>query len=131
MMTNGVMPAACMKQFYPNLPSGEYIFHVKAANDKGVWNEQGATLKIIIKLPWWRTSLAYIIYVIIIICITILTIRYFQKSAIKKEKEKSQARELEHAKEIEKAYYKLAETHEDVKGNTSPTYSIRKNGFAW
>ncbi len=100
---------------YPNLPSGEYIFHVKAANDKGVWNEQGASLKIIIKRPWWRTNLAYIIYAVIIICITIYTVRYFQKRAIKKEKEKSQARELEHAKEIEKAYYKLAETHETLK----------------
>jgi signal transduction histidine kinase/ligand-binding sensor domain-containing protein len=100
---------------YSNLPSGQYIFHVKAANDKGVWNQQGATLKIIIKLPWWRTNLAYIIYGVIIICITILTIRYFQRSAIKKEKEKNQARELEHAKEIEKAYYKLAETHEALK----------------
>jgi signal transduction histidine kinase/ligand-binding sensor domain-containing protein len=100
---------------YPNLPSGEYIFHVKAANDKGVWNEQGATLKIIIKLPWWRTDLAYIMYGVIIIAITILIIRYFQQKAIKEEKEKSQARDLEHAKEIEKAYYKLAETHEALK----------------
>ncbi len=32
--------------FYPNLPPGEYIFHVKAANNNGVWNEQGATLSI-------------------------------------------------------------------------------------
>ena len=74
---------------YPNLPSGEYIFHVKAAYDKGVLNEQDATLKITIKLPWWRTNLAYIIYGLIIVCITILTIRYFQRRAIKKEKEKA------------------------------------------
>src|SRR5205814_6258738 len=53
--------------FYPNLPPGEYIFRIKAANDKGVWNEQGATLKIIVLPPWWRTTGAYIIYVLLLI----------------------------------------------------------------
>ena len=37
--------------FYPNLPPGKYTFHVKAANDKGVWNEKGATLLIIVNKP--------------------------------------------------------------------------------
>ena len=41
--------------FYPNLPPGEYLFRVKAANNNGVWNEEGASLKIIIKSPWWKT----------------------------------------------------------------------------
>ncbi|MGN6616223.1 MAG: ATP-binding protein [Ilyomonas sp.] len=111
---------------YPNLPSGEYIFHVKAANDKGVWNEKGATLKIVIKLPWWRTNVAYIIYAIIIICITIFAIRFFQLRAIKKEKEKNQARELEHAKEIEKAYYKLEKTHEALKATQAQLIQSEK-----
>jgi hypothetical protein len=31
--------------FYPHLPPGKYLFQVKAANDKGVWNDKGATLK--------------------------------------------------------------------------------------
>ena len=50
---------------YPNLPPGEYIFCVKAANNIGVWNEEGVSIKLIILPPWWATSWAYIVYVII------------------------------------------------------------------
>ena len=45
--------------FYPNLSPGEYLFRVKAANNNGVWNETGTSLKIIIKSPWWQTWWAY------------------------------------------------------------------------
>ena len=48
--------------FYPNLSPGEYLFRVKAANNNGVWNETGASLKIIIKSPWWQSWWAYILY---------------------------------------------------------------------
>lgn len=40
---------------YSNLREGTYIFHVKAANNDGIWNEEGAKLKIIISPPFWRT----------------------------------------------------------------------------
>lgn len=40
---------------YTNLNPGEYIFHVKASNNDGVWNEEGASLKITILPPWWKT----------------------------------------------------------------------------
>jgi serine phosphatase RsbU (regulator of sigma subunit) len=51
--------------FYPNLPPGEYLFQVKAANNNGVWNEEGASLKIVIKPPWWKTNWAYVSYFIL------------------------------------------------------------------
>ena len=101
--------------FYQNLPSGNYIFHIRAANDKGVWNEKDTLLEIIIKKPWWRTDVAYVLYGILIVCIVISANRYFRRLLLKKEKERNQARELEQAKEIEKAYYRLAETHEALK----------------
>ncbi|RDC63991.1 hybrid sensor histidine kinase/response regulator [Adhaeribacter pallidiroseus] len=43
------------KATYTNLNPGEYTFKVKAANNDGVWNEQGATLKIIITPPYYMT----------------------------------------------------------------------------
>ncbi len=51
---------------YTNLDPGEYIFRVKGTNNDGIWNEKGASIKIIILPPLWRTTLAYIFYVIII-----------------------------------------------------------------
>jgi signal transduction histidine kinase/ligand-binding sensor domain-containing protein/DNA-binding response OmpR family regulator len=52
---------------YTNLDPGEYTFRVKASNNHGYWNEEGALLKIIILPPWWATTWAYIIYALLII----------------------------------------------------------------
>jgi len=39
---------------YTNLAPGHYVFRVKAANNDGVWNENGAALDITIAPPWWQ-----------------------------------------------------------------------------
>jgi hypothetical protein len=38
---------------YTNLDPGEYIFHVKGSNNDGIWNEGGASIKIVITPPFW------------------------------------------------------------------------------
>ena len=40
---------------YTNLSPGTYIFHVKACNNDGLWNEDGRRLTIIVSPPWWQT----------------------------------------------------------------------------
>jgi signal transduction histidine kinase/ligand-binding sensor domain-containing protein len=96
--------------FYPNLPPGKYIFHVKAANNNGVWNEEGATLSITVNPPWWKTIWAYIIYGLLFIAVAFGLDRYFRHRLVQKERERNQARELAQAKEIEKAYNELKTT---------------------
>jgi two-component sensor histidine kinase/ligand-binding sensor domain-containing protein len=39
---------------YSALPPGTYTFRVKAANGDGVWNEIGATLRVVIRHPFWK-----------------------------------------------------------------------------
>jgi signal transduction histidine kinase/ligand-binding sensor domain-containing protein len=112
--------------FYPVLPPGNYIFHVKAANNYGVWNEEGAALKIIVKSPWWRTTWAYIIYALLFIALAFAIDRYFRHRLVQKEREKYRARELEQAKEIEKAYIKLEQTHETLKATQSQLIQSEK-----
>ena len=41
---------------YTTLPSGDYVFHVQGANNHGLWNERGASIRIRILPPWWSTS---------------------------------------------------------------------------
>jgi ligand-binding sensor domain-containing protein/signal transduction histidine kinase len=41
--------------YYSHLPPGEYIFSVIAANSDGVWNTEGAQLRIVVHPPFWRT----------------------------------------------------------------------------
>lgn len=47
---------------YTNLDPGRYTLHVRGSNNDGVWNEDGASLDIVVKPPWWRTTAAYLIY---------------------------------------------------------------------
>ena len=40
---------------YTNLDPGTYTFKVKGSNKDGVWNEEGASIKVIIIPPWYMT----------------------------------------------------------------------------
>jgi DNA-binding NtrC family response regulator/ligand-binding sensor domain-containing protein len=50
-----INPGARRFVTYTNLDPGEYIFRVKGANNDGIWNEEGASVKIIITPPFWQT----------------------------------------------------------------------------
>ena len=54
------------KATYTNLDPGEYTFKVKASNNDGLIGPQEASLKIIVQPPFWRTPLAYIIYILML-----------------------------------------------------------------
>jgi signal transduction histidine kinase len=41
---------------YTNLDPGKYVFRVQGSNGDGVWNEEGASLPIVITPPWWKTN---------------------------------------------------------------------------
>ncbi len=112
--------------FYPNLPPGKYEFRVKAANDNGVWNEQGARLQIIIESPWWVKWWAFVIYGLLIIFVAIRVHRYLQNRVIRREREKAQEKELAQAKAIEKAYLDLGKAHETLKATQSQLIQSEK-----
>lgn len=40
---------------YTNLDAGDYLFRVKGSNNDGIWNEEGAKIKIKITPPFWKT----------------------------------------------------------------------------
>lgn len=53
------------KATYTNLDPGEYTFKVRASSNDGLSREKVISLKIKILPPWWRTSLAYLSYLLI------------------------------------------------------------------
>ncbi len=63
---------------YTNLAAGEYTFHVKAANNEGVWNETGSKLRITVKAAFVETiwfkllilALAFIAFLVVNLLIT-------------------------------------------------------------
>lgn len=49
---------------YTNLDPGRYTFEVKASNEDGVWNEEGARIEIEVLAAPWRTAWAYALYAV-------------------------------------------------------------------
>jgi len=50
---------------YTNLPVGNYMFEVRAANADGVWNEQGTSLPLQVTPVWWATTGMKVLYVLL------------------------------------------------------------------
>jgi ligand-binding sensor domain-containing protein len=56
---------------YPDLRPGSYLFRVKASNNAGVWNEEGAAVRITITPPpwgtWWFRGIALLMLVGVVV----------------------------------------------------------------
>ncbi|MCH9028316.1 MAG: response regulator, partial [Bacteroidetes bacterium] len=61
---------------FTNLDPGEYVLRVKGTNSDGVWNEKGASIRIIITPPIWQTWWAYLLYVFVLLTGLYLIRRY-------------------------------------------------------
>lgn len=61
---------------FTNLDPGTYQFYVTGSNSDGIWNEQGASLTIIITPPWYRTWWFLSIVALLIAGVLYATYRY-------------------------------------------------------
>ena len=50
---------------YTNLDPGEYVFRVIGANNDGIWNEEGDSIRITVTPPWWGTMWFRIIMAVV------------------------------------------------------------------
>jgi signal transduction histidine kinase/ligand-binding sensor domain-containing protein/CheY-like chemotaxis protein len=62
---------------YTNLSPGKYIFHLKAANADHVWNENGRTLTINIRPPFYLSFWGFALFGIILLSSSLLFIRLY------------------------------------------------------
>ncbi len=79
---------------YTNLDPGEYIFRVKASNNDGIWNEEGASVMIKILPPLWKTIYAYVVYTLLVLGLILLSWQIIRdrerlKHSIELEKQKA------------------------------------------
>ncbi len=94
--------------YYFNLAPGDYLFRVKAYGNNDSKGER--QIRIHIRPPWWKTWWAYILYGLLLITGIFTIVQAQKKRIIRKERQKTQVRELAQAKEIEKAYTELKAT---------------------
>jgi ligand-binding sensor domain-containing protein/two-component sensor histidine kinase len=60
-----VRPVAGQFATYSNVAPGKYLFRVAASNNDGVWNWDGAVIRVVVVPPPWRTWWAYIGYAMV------------------------------------------------------------------
>lgn len=94
---------------YTNISPGKYIFKIKASNNDGIWNEDGTTINITVRPPFWLTIYAYIFYlVVILLFLYLLRRRGIQKieSKFKREQEILRAKQLfeQERREVERQH---------------------------
>jgi len=65
---------------FSNLTSGEYVFRVTGTNNDGIWNDEGAQVRIIVEAPFWKTRLAYFSYILLGILLVYALTQYRTKT---------------------------------------------------
>jgi signal transduction histidine kinase/ligand-binding sensor domain-containing protein len=100
------------KATFFSLPPGKYTLHVKAVNAEGSIAEK--VMSITIMPPWWKTWWAYMIYAWLFLLAGYAVYKFQKYYIVKKERERTQQRELAQAKEIEKAYTELKLTQQQL-----------------
>ena len=101
------------KATYTGLPPGDYIFRLKGSNSDNVWNEEGVNVKILITPPWWRTTVAYILYVLIALFSLYIFIHTREKKLIR-EKMILEQKVAERTAEVVKQRDQIAEQKKSI-----------------
>ncbi|MCB0630697.1 MAG: helix-turn-helix domain-containing protein [Lewinella sp.] len=86
---------------YLNLSPGDYTFRVLAANSDGVWHQQSTNLHLRILPPWWKTTAAYITYLLLLLALTYAILRFFLHRQQLQHRIALDAKEAERLKELD------------------------------
>jgi ligand-binding sensor domain-containing protein/signal transduction histidine kinase len=110
---------------FGNMYEGEYTFMLKAREANGSWSEP-ITYAFKVLPPWYRSWWAYTLYALCLFAGIILTDRVRRGVVEKRLIAKAREKELEQAKEIEKAYKQLGTAHENLKATQAQLVQSEK-----
>jgi signal transduction histidine kinase/ligand-binding sensor domain-containing protein len=100
--------------YLANLSPGQYTIEVQAAPGPGEFSSAIASLPFTILPPWYRTIPAYILFSVLLIGLVVGIDRVQRRRVISRERERTRDKELQQAKEIEKAYQNLEKAHQNL-----------------
>jgi ligand-binding sensor domain-containing protein/serine phosphatase RsbU (regulator of sigma subunit) len=83
---------------FTNLDGGRYMLRVRGSNNAGVWNDDGASLRIVVTPPWWKSYWAYAGYVVV----AFVFFYFLRRFELNRREQKARMREASlHAKAVE------------------------------
>lgn len=90
---------------YANLQPGTYVFRLKAANNDGLWGNKERKITILIHPPFWKSTPAYVLYVLLILFFVLFFLRIWYVRI--QHKNKLRIKHLKQEKEKEINEHKL------------------------
>ncbi|MBT1711835.1 response regulator [Fulvivirgaceae bacterium PWU5] len=99
---------------YRYVAPGDYVFKVKASNQEDAWSDEYAHIAVTILPPFWRTPLAYSLYMVVGggLCFAIVTVRKKQATLRKRLKIEKAQRKRERRLVQEKLTFFTEISHE-------------------
>ena len=94
---------------YTNLDPGEYTLRVRAANNDGLWNDDGLSVRLLVTPPWWKTTWATAVYFLMVIGLG-MALQWRHKTLL--ERETDHGRRLE--SEVEARAQELTNRNEEL-----------------
>ncbi|MGE0078807.1 MAG: two-component regulator propeller domain-containing protein [Bacteroidales bacterium] len=109
---------------FSNMTPGLYKLWIKGSNNDNIWNENGTFITIRIRPPWWRSNIAYAIYLIIVI-ITIISIVKYRERALKEQKKILEEKVRERTIEVENQKNEILEKNHELEDQNQEIMSQR------
>ncbi|HPV57551.1 MAG TPA: hypothetical protein PKW61_10520, partial [Tenuifilaceae bacterium] len=109
---------------FSNMTPGLYKLWIKGSNNDNVWNENGTFIIIKIRPPWYRSTLAYIIYVILIVTTIIFVVKYRER-ALKEQKRVLEERVEERTREVVRQKSEILEKNHELEEQNQEIMSQR------
>ncbi|HTJ53476.1 MAG TPA: triple tyrosine motif-containing protein, partial [Cyclobacteriaceae bacterium] len=98
---------------YTNLPPGEYTLKVKASNANGYWNENAASIQIIVKPRWYQRLDARLAFVFLLLAVTFALV-YVRTKFLMREKNKLELKVIARTKLIETQKEEIRDKNEKL-----------------
>lgn len=64
---------------YKNLEPGKYLFRVRGSNGDGRWNNDESSLTIVVHPPFWKSNVAYVLYILFTLVVLYVALRIAYK----------------------------------------------------
>ena len=86
-----------------SLSPGTHRYEIRGSNNDGIWTEQPLNIKVVVKPPWYFSTIAYVLYIILLI-LTIMAWMFFRERKLKAQKNQLKTEVKNRTLELENAY---------------------------